>query len=590
MTYSIQSRLLDVKFRACSIRLHDVAIVSSAHVIKSNTIGKDARSHQGNVIYNYASAPRELSVIIPFHRNKELICRQDITSKLDRILPLFDDTLPLPFMGLAAWGKYLIALDYAYRWGQIPSYSVFWLIAKKLGLLSNLVGEDLLMAVRHGIKSNYPWVLILDNIGNLRLFSLSYTRQNALNLSEDSCNKRIAGGLIVIQRAKKLFNSVRNNPLLLAILQAAAYIRRTLITVKDDCYQRQRHIQVKNKINIPAKLIKQAAFYSDNSNGINYIHKTHNNNFLLTSDSNNKVTKAIAYLYGNHVYKLGRKEQKNIENYFSAAALEIAYSLFLSSPYYITYAQQSWLGRYTKVEKMRIEIYQQRREILGNKDLKTIRSETKLATTHYMLKRFKQAEEIKVRALTLLQEIHGTTHHDIMIAMRNLAITYNALGKYLEETFGHKHHLTVNTMANISASHQSHGRYQEAETLGLEVLALRREILGDQDPNTIENMANLGITYRAAGKYRDAEEIQAKALALRREVLGDKHPDTISTMASLGKIYHALGRYQEAETLKAEVLALRQEVLGDEHPDTKKILRQLARTRRQLERLNIEEG
>ncbi|PNP60494.1 hypothetical protein THARTR1_00518 [Trichoderma harzianum] len=78
--------------------------MSSNHTIESNTIGNDARIHQGNVIHNYASAPREPSVMIPFHRNEELIHRRDIISELDRILPLSDEYSAAALYGLGGSG------------------------------------------------------------------------------------------------------------------------------------------------------------------------------------------------------------------------------------------------------------------------------------------------------------------------------------------------------------------------------------------------------------------------------------------------------------------------------------------------------
>lgn len=82
----------------------DIGIMSAAHAIDSNTIGNDARIHQGNVIHNYASAPREPCVLIPFLRNEELIRRQDIISELDRILPLSDDYSTAALYGLGGSG------------------------------------------------------------------------------------------------------------------------------------------------------------------------------------------------------------------------------------------------------------------------------------------------------------------------------------------------------------------------------------------------------------------------------------------------------------------------------------------------------
>ncbi|PKK42617.1 hypothetical protein CI102_14441 [Trichoderma harzianum] len=561
--------------------------MSSTHAIESNIIGNDAWIHQGNVIHNYASAPREFCVLIPFFYNEELIHRQDIINELDRILPLSDEYSTAALYGLGGSGKTQIALDYAYR--------------------RNVVGEDLLIAVRY------------DTADNLRLFAYM------LNLDKfiprglkgqalwTSCDKRIAGGLVAVRRvinipkmtpneAKELFDSVRNNRvgndegryvvalldelkwLLLAISQATVYIRRTLIIVEEYAENKMVyqilhiHAYLDNQ-NIPIELVKQAAHYSNNSNGIDHSFETRNDNSSSVSDSeDDKVTEAIARLcdfsfLSIQMHKLvqeamrwglSRKERKSEANYFSAAALGITYDLFPRSPYeereawnqcekYITHTQQAceWaalcggdekavellsrLAHYLswQAEVMQIEIHRQRREILGDINPYTIMS-----------------EEIMVRALALLQGIIGTTHHITVRTMANL-VAEEMIMEVLtlqQNILGHKHLFTITTMANISAIHQSFGRYQEAETLGVEVLALRREMLGDQDPDTIKAMARLGKTYRAAGKYKEAEEILVKALALRREVL------------------------------------------GDEHPDTMKIIKRLAYTRRQLERLSIEEN
>ncbi|PNP39886.1 hypothetical protein TGAMA5MH_08151 [Trichoderma gamsii] len=267
----------------------------STRAIKSNTIGNNARIYQADVIQNYASKPSEPCVLIPFPRNEELISRQDLISELDRILPLSEDYSTAALYGLGGSGKTQIALDYAYRRCHDPTCSVFWVhadnettftqdyksIARKLGLSSNLDGEDLLMAVRYSIEASPPWVLILDNADNLRLFGVGNTAQDALNTGDHassldsfiprgprgqilwtSRDERISGGLVAARRAikvshmtpdeaKELFDSVRNKQassneardiaallaeldwLPLAISQAAAYLRRPLTTVEE---------------------------------------------------------------------------------------------------------------------------------------------------------------------------------------------------------------------------------------------------------------------------------------------------------------------------------------------------------------------
>ena len=51
-------------------------------------------------------------------------------------------------------------------------------------------------------------------------------------------------------------------------------------------------------------------------------------------------------------------------------------------------------------------------------------------------------------------------------------------------------------------------------------------MLGEKHPDTIESMASLADTYYQQGRSREAEEIDVEVLDLRREVLGEKHPDT----------------------------------------------------------------
>lgn len=128
-----------------------------------------------------------------------------------------------------------------------------------------------------------------------------------------------------------------------------------------------KHLQIENKTsyqilhihafldnqNIPFQLVKQAAFYSNDSNVLDHVHEAHDDDSSSDSDSEcDQVTKAIARLCdfsflsiqatgdGNRAYKvhklvqeamrygMGRRERKKEEKYFSVAALKIISSLF----------------------------------------------------------------------------------------------------------------------------------------------------------------------------------------------------------------------------------------------------------------------
>ena len=85
-----------------------------------------------------------------------------------------------------------MALEYTYRWQEQTSGSVFWVredteasfsqsyseIAKEAGISLDLKGEDLLLAVQKWIEQLPNWLLILDNVDDLRIFKKVYSHQN----------------------------------------------------------------------------------------------------------------------------------------------------------------------------------------------------------------------------------------------------------------------------------------------------------------------------------------------------------------------------------------------------------------------------
>lgn len=85
-----------------------------------------------------------------------------------------------------------MALEYTYRWQQETSGLVFWAcgdteasfsqsyseIAKEAGISLDLKGEDLLLAVQKWIEGLPSWLLILDNVDDLRIFKKVYGHQS----------------------------------------------------------------------------------------------------------------------------------------------------------------------------------------------------------------------------------------------------------------------------------------------------------------------------------------------------------------------------------------------------------------------------
>jgi hypothetical protein len=79
----------------------------------------------------------------------------------------------------------------------------------------------------------------------------------------------------------------------------------------------------------------------------------------------------------------------------------------------------------------------------------------------------------------------------------------------------------------------SDGRYKEAEALQVQVMQMRKRVLGDEHPDTLTSMGNLASTYRNQGRWQEAEELEVQVMQTTKTALGDEHPDTLTTMANL---------------------------------------------------------
>ena len=60
-------------------------------------------------------------------------------------------------------------------------------------------------------------------------------------------------------------------------------------------------------------------------------------------------------------------------------------------------------------------------------------------------------------------------------------------------------------------------------------------------------MGNLAVTYSNLGKWNEAEQLDVQVLDMRKKLLGTDHPDTFTSMGNLANVYRNLGELNEAE-------------------------------------------
>jgi serine/threonine protein kinase len=142
---------------------------------------------------------------------------------------------------------------------------------------------------------------------------------------------------------------------------------------------------------------------------------------------------------------------------------------------------------------------------------------------------------------------------------------------------GPEHPDTLLAMHNLAISYDYVGRRDEAIKLGEQVLALRRKTLGPEHPDTLKTMNDLALYYGDADRREDALKLSEQILLLFRKVFGPENPFTLHAMNNLGLSYSDFAEHrEEALTLREQVLTLRRKVNGSEHPDTLKAMSNLA--------------
>ncbi|KIM19853.1 hypothetical protein M408DRAFT_334240 [Serendipita vermifera MAFF 305830] len=200
-----------------------------------------------------------------------------------------------------------------------------------------------------------------------------------------------------------------------------------------------------------------------------------------------------------------------------------------------------------------------------------------------------ESEKLKVEVLEQRRRILGIEHPDTIIAAANLALTYHNQGRWSESEklfvevleqrrriLGIEHPYTILAAGNLAWTYRSQGRWSESEKLEVEVLEQRRRILGIEHPDTILAAANLASTYYSQGRWSESEKLEVEVLEQLRRILGIEHPDTILAASNLAATYGAQGRWEEGAALLASVVQAGLKVLGQHHPHAQAYIRDLA--------------
>ena len=101
------------------------------------------------------------------------------------------------------------------------------------------------------------------------------------------------------------------------------------------------------------------------------------------------------------------------------------------------------------------------------------------------------------------------------------------------------------------------GNWNSVELLLIQVIDMRKKLLGPGHPDTLISMVNLANTYGNQGRLNEAEQLQIQVMDMTKKLLGAEHPDTLISMVNLAYTYRVQGRICDSEKLELEAMNIK---------------------------------
>ena len=233
-------------------------------------------------------------------------------------------------------------------------------------------------------------------------------------------------------------------------------------------------------------------------------------------------------------------------------------------------------ARFEEASKLILQVLSLREECIGPDDTEVLRTKYQLARIRSERGLLDEAEPLLRQVLASRERLLGPAHRHTLNAMQGVADVcgqrknfgeaeslYKCVLDSLEETnpFGD----SLVAMNNLALTYDQQGRYAEAVVLYQRAYYGLRELRGDRDRGFLAAIANLASCYHHLGVYNQAEYLYKRAIAVWEEDFGNEHPSTLNVYVLLGELYHADGSFYEAHDLYKRVCDARATQLGTNH-------------------------
>lgn len=227
--------------------------------------------------------------------------------------------------------------------------------------------------------------------------------------------------------------------------------------------------------------------------------------------------------------------------------------------------------------KLSLEI---RRRVLGEDHPDLLYNLGNLADLYYRTGRYKEGLVFIEESLSKKEKLYGKMHPSYASSLIWKALLLGGDGdvlraidhfvqakNILDANGGAQNAEYANCLNNLAMAYNSAGHLDKVEPLLLEVIEIRKKLLGPSHLNTIRTVANLAIFYVETGNLEKAEPLLLESREIIKSNLGTQHTDYARCLNNLAGLYNRQEKYDLVLPLYLEQLSIQAGTIGTQHPD-----------------------
>ena len=241
-------------------------------------------------------------------------------------------------------------------------------------------------------------------------------------------------------------------------------------------------------------------------------------------------------------------------------------------------------GRLHEADALFADIVDYMEDYLGDTHPTLMKTYANYAGVLQELGRYESALDFNRQAEGIALAIQGESHpalDSILMNRGNILISqglfheaegiYLELNRVFEEKHGSNHAMTLINQFNLAELYIKAERFSEATAILQPAIERARKSLGDRHQIFLEIKELVGWGYVRNHQIRRGMSLIGDVLEVKEEVLGDDNPRTINTRVRLASALMDLGRSLEAREIYEKAYADRKRVLGEKHPSTQEM-------------------